>query len=84
MVLPRTTTGSIVMVDAWRPGLQVRSLWAPGGIIDPGESPLEAAKRELAEETGFVGGNGSRWGAMPLMPTGVAGRCTCLPLEMLF
>ena len=56
MVLSRTTTGFIVMVDAWRPGLQARSLWAPGGIIDSGESPLEAAKRELAEETGFVGG----------------------------
>jgi predicted NUDIX family NTP pyrophosphohydrolase len=26
----------------------------PKGLIDPGEDPLQAAKREFAEETGFV------------------------------
>jgi ADP-ribose pyrophosphatase len=26
----------------------------PAGLIDPGESPIEAGKREFSEETGFV------------------------------
>ena len=34
---------------------KVRTTWEnPGGYIDSGETPLEAAKRELFEETGAV------------------------------
>lgn len=29
----------------------------PAGVVDPGESPLEAARRELSEEAGCTGGN---------------------------
>ena len=44
------------MLAAIRPGGRPAGLWAlPKGQIDPGESPIETALREVAEETGAHG-----------------------------
>jgi 8-oxo-dGTP pyrophosphatase MutT (NUDIX family) len=45
-----------VMVRQWRHGALELSLEFPGGVIEPGESPGEAAERELLEETGYRAG----------------------------
>ena len=42
-----------LLVEQWRHGIQKPSFEFPGGVIDKGEKPEQAAARELAEETGF-------------------------------
>jgi 8-oxo-dGTP pyrophosphatase MutT (NUDIX family) len=51
----RTQEGaSFLMVRQYRHGANVVSLEFPGGVVEPGEAPTQAAARELAEETGWV------------------------------
>ena len=52
-VIATTKEQNVVLVEQFRHGLEKPTLEIPGGMIDPGESPLEASKRELLEETGY-------------------------------
>jgi len=52
-VLPFTDEGELLLVRQHRFGVDRPSLEIPGGMVDPGESPLEAGRRELLEETGY-------------------------------
>lgn len=55
-VIARPTPGEIVLVRQHRHAVD-RDLWEiPAGMIERGEPPLETARRELIEETGFRAG----------------------------
>lgn len=53
-----TAEGQFVLVRQFRFGTLEMSLEVPGGMVDPDEPHLEAAKRELLEETGY---RSDRW-----------------------
>lgn len=55
-VIAITVDGKFVMERQYRHGLQWTGYEICAGVCESGESPLEAAKRELWEETGFGGG----------------------------
>ena len=52
-VIAITPERDVLLIRQYRHGTREVTVEIPGGTVDPGESPLEAAKRELAEETGF-------------------------------
>jgi ADP-ribose pyrophosphatase len=55
VVLALTPDDQVVLVREYRPGPEQSLLELPGGSVAPGEEPLEAARRELLEETGYEG-----------------------------
>ena len=52
-VVAVTEEQQVLLVRQYRPAIEVYSLELPSGLIDPGETPAEAARRELLEETGY-------------------------------
>lgn len=52
-VIPLTAEGDVLLLRQYRFGVCGFSLEIPGGMCDAGESPAEAARRELREETGY-------------------------------
>lgn len=44
----------LILVNEWRHPTKKILLGCPGGVIEDNEEPLEAAKRELLEETGYT------------------------------
>lgn len=55
IVLPITDQKEVVCVTQYRVGPQQTMTELPGGFVDLDESPLQAAKREVLEETGYTG-----------------------------
>ena len=59
-----TDAGALVMVRQYRHGVDSYTLEIPAGMVEPGEDPLDAMRRELAEETGFTSDRWIRLGSV--------------------
>ena len=55
-VIAITTEGKFLMVEQYRHGLDDYYVELVAGVSEEGESMLQAAQRELLEETGYAGG----------------------------
>jgi len=68
-VVAVTDDGRLLMVEQFRHGTRELSLEIPSGLVDDGEGPEEAARRELREETGYEGGEPRVLGRFRLNPS---------------
>jgi ADP-ribose pyrophosphatase len=67
-VCPVTPEGRVALVRQYRYPLDDVTCELPAGAIEEGETPLDAAKRETAEETGLSGGEWVDLGSFWTMP----------------
>lgn len=80
-VLALTSHHQLVLVNQFRFGIDAFSLEIPGGVMDLGETPIEAAVRELREETGYVGAHAKILGSVCPNPAIQSNRCHLVLVE---
>ncbi|MDD2850954.1 MAG: NUDIX hydrolase [Desulfuromonadaceae bacterium] len=74
LISARRDDGSVLMERHYKQCLRKIILTSPAGGVDEGELPIQAAKRELLEETGFEADNWSSLGSFVV--DGTRGICT--------
>ena len=52
-IIALTENDELVLIEQFRQGIEAMVLELPSGIVDEGEGPEAAARRELLEETGY-------------------------------
>jgi len=68
VVIPVTADGHVLLVRQYRYAIGQRLIELPAGMIDPGETALESARRELREETAHEAGTLRELGTLYLSP----------------
>jgi len=53
VILPRFDDGSILLIRNYRPAVEQTLIELPAGTCEPPEPPIDTARRELLEETGY-------------------------------
>jgi 8-oxo-dGTP pyrophosphatase MutT (NUDIX family) len=74
-VIPLTPEGDMVLIRQYRHGTREVTLEIPGGLVENGDSPEEAARRELREETGYDAGEIIDLGFVHPNPAFLNNRC---------
>jgi ADP-ribose pyrophosphatase len=69
IIVPITESNEVVLARQYRPPLEMMELGLPAGLVEEGERPEEAARRELAEETGYTGGEWEPLGSLASSPS---------------
>jgi ADP-ribose pyrophosphatase len=64
MVIAQLPDGQVLLERQYRYPVQSVMVELPAGKINPGEKPLDGAKRELLEETGYTAGSWARAGLL--------------------
>jgi ADP-ribose pyrophosphatase len=76
-VLAATAEGSLLLVRQFRPAVGRETLELPSGHVEDGELPEAAARRELAEETGYEAERFELLGALAPDPGRQANKLWC-------
>lgn len=63
-ILPVLADGRVLLIQQFRPAIGKNIYEIPAGRIEPNESPLDCAVRELQEEAGFRAGNVLKLGGL--------------------
>lgn len=74
-IIAITNDGKFVMERQYRHGTQQTSIELCGGTVENGESPIDTAKRELLEETGYAGGVWSEYAPTAPNPSAMTNIC---------
>lgn len=80
-VIAITTEGKFLMERQYRHGLQWTGYEICAGVCEKGEQPLESAKRELYEETGYAGGTWTDFMTLSANTSTMNNLCHCFLAE---